>query len=587
MIDRLSTLAQKGQVKLLKTIEKGGDTGSITAAMRKALGKSDNPYVKAAWNKYINDVEKTITARRSTILSITDINDLSRLAGKGSVLDENVPRLLAQNEYKVKNAILHEDYFNKLLTEHPDLIHEVDDASGLSKDHVLVQSDILGKSFSVDKGLAPILKGFMRIQEGSPSDWGKLARASMKFDQFLRYSTLIPFPAWERKIVCTESALAFQALSPLDQPKFVANFPKAVKIWFAARKGDPEAIATMRQFYEHGTFKSFVSAELGGLPGQVSKVPGQVSKIPIIGPPVGKYLSGMEEGAQGVHQIPRLAEWLTVKDKPAKWFTDQGFKDVFDWLNGHHITYGTMTPFEQKVLSKVFFLQYRWQRFNIPLQLQMVLERPAFYANVDKLRQGATDFMGGKLPPAYAPRYLKEGYPVGVGQSGDEQTYDPITNYFPGPEINKVLSISAARQAFMDMLHPIAKTVSVAGLGYDFTTGEKVPYNPGQTSKMFGVAMDPRAAYAIKQIRILNTANRLITGSDDPLLKRVQYAIIGGSHAVSDKGMKRQMNGMARARLNDLQSGIKTAVKQNNPKRANALKREMVEVAKVIRETIK
>ena len=593
--ERLIELSQKGQVKILKAIDNGNDTGSLTATMRKAVRDSDNPGIRMAWNKYMQQVQQ-ITSRRSTILSIVDMNDLSELAGKGRLLDENVPALLAQNEYKIKNAILHEDYFNKLVERHPDLIHaleEGEEGEKLEEGHVLVQSDILGKKFSVDKGLAPILKGFMRIQEGKPSDWAKVARGYVKFDWFLRYITLIPFPAWERKIICTESTLAMQALNPVDATRFIGKFPQAVKIWFAARKGDPEAIAIMRQFYEHGTFKSFVSAELGSLPGQVSKVPEAVGKIPIVGKPVGKYLAGMEEGAQGVHQIPRMAEWLTVKDKPAKWFTGQGFKDVFDWLNGHHITYGTMTGLE-KGISRATFLTYRWQRFNIPLQLQMILQKPEFYANVDKLKQGIQDYRGAKSLPGYAPRYVKEGYPISEGQNGDEQTYDPVTNYWPGPEINKVMSVPAARQAFMEMLHPIAKVTSVVGLGYDFTTGEKVPDNPGRATKMLGVQMDPRAAYAIKQIRILNTANRLITGADDPFLTRLRYAIVGGGYSVDDKQMKRQFIAMAATRLKDLESGVKTASpptkrdgtpnQSYNPKRAKQLMIEYGNLKKMVNE---
>ena len=192
---------------------------------------------------------------------------------------------------------------------------------------------------------------------------------------------------------------------------------------------------------------------------------------------VGAGLSGMERVGDFTEAVPRLAMHMWAKDKGAKWLArrgvrvakdatpDQIHKAAASVVRKHHAIYDSFTPFEQKGMRRLMPF-YSWTRFNLPLHIEMMVQNPKHYANIERARQAITRARGAEGPDEWTPEYIREGYAIGWSKKPGKRTYLLMKNWLPHADISDILSIDKFKDRFLQMLHPI-KVVPEVVWGYD------------------------------------------------------------------------------------------------------------------------
>jgi hypothetical protein len=214
-----------------------------------------------------------------------------------------------------------------------------------------------------------------------------------------------------------------------------------------------------------------------------------------------------------------------------------------------HFDYEDLTPFEQKVMKKVFPF-YTWTRKNIPYQVRQILAEPGRYSAFPKMVQEA-QFAAGN-PNDIVPDYVEEGFGFPIGGHN---------YYMPQFGVSDLQALQGPGQAFdrvKGMLGPQFKIPIEAALNKSLFTGQeiapeghtRVPIsargqfllgllpgtNPGATSRSTGSGtqttpgINPWASYIAGQIPMARTA--LGIGAGTPAKRNQQLLSYFGGQSV-------------------------------------------------------
>jgi len=101
--------------------------------------------------------------------------------------------------------------------------------------------------------------------------------------------------------------------------------------------------------------------------------------------------------------------------------------------------YGNLTDFEKRYMRNIFPF-YTWMRKNVPLQAQMIAERPQAYAAVEKGKQAIEDVSRDEnnyTPEAFRPEYLQElgAVQLPTEKGKPKQFWNP---YLPYNDLNQL-----------------------------------------------------------------------------------------------------------------------------------------------------
>lgn len=168
--------------------------------------------------------------------------------------------------------------------------------------------------------------------------------------------------------------------------------------------------------------------------------------------PNNKLVRSNAQVMQFTDSVGRLADWLTMREagmspSQAKYYL----------LKTHYAHAGSkMAPFEKNVANRAM-LFYGWMRFNMPLQLQRLIQRPGGITGqaVRLMGKGQVQAEG----EGYTPKFLREGMALNVGGPPEATSFVRASG-LPIEDLNKFMfsgglpKVGRTMEKFVAGMHP-------------------------------------------------------------------------------------------------------------------------------------
>ena len=216
---------------------------------------------------------------------------------------------------------------------------------------------------------------------------------------------------------------------------------------------------------------------------------------------MGKWIGGkIEDNARIAHFFQRLDEGKSPLEAAIS-------------VKRYLFDYADLTQFEKAVMRRAFPF-YAWTRKNVPLQLRALVERPQLF-------QGLGDIIKAVEADVPAPtdedRLLGEAMRtdsamrVRINAEGNPE-YFRLGGWIPAADINRLFDVSW-RNVFKDLSPFISEPMEQA-FNKDLFFDKPIEDFPGE-KEMFlaGLKLSKRSIHALRNIRILTEADRLIAAS--------------------------------------------------------------------------
>jgi len=213
---------------------------------------------------------------------------------------------------------------------------------------------------------------------------------------------------------------------------------------------------------------------------------------------------------------------------------------------------------------------YSWSRFNLPLHLEMFVQNPAKYAQLERARHMVTKLAGGQLPDEIDPEYIREGYAIGISKTPGKRTYIVLKSWLPQADVGDILSVEGYKDLFLRLVHPI-KTVPEAVWGRDTFKKRDLPAYPGERKELLGIKMHPKLAHLASPIRLIQDTNKILFGKQDTFLMRFAYTLFGRAYDVNVPEAKKYLRYYTNEAIGELSRGIEKAKKNKDYKMAKKL----------------
>ena len=218
-----------------------------------------------------------------------------------------------------------------------------------------------------------------------------------------------------------------------------------------------------------------------------------------------KVARGIEDSDRIAHFLGRLRKGDTM-DEAARSVDTYLFRysDLTELEAGTQASFGMMR-------DPLMF--YTWYRKNLGLTLQKMWEYPGRLSMPIKIRNAMNDVFGNPDSEYAVPSYMRDQFYFYLGKDdeGKPRFLDP-EKYLPPISAGKFSSggLKGVGQQLGSMLVPPLKVPLEMAMGKEFFSGRDIESAQGQVVSMFGKPVSPMSSYVIKNIRILNTLNRLI-----------------------------------------------------------------------------
>ena len=228
----------------------------------------------------------------------------------------------------------------------------------------------------------------------------------------------------------------------------------------------------------------------------LEKVPG-IGQVLGLGKKVGGFI---EDNARIGHFFAKLDKGLKVSDAAMS-------------VKKYLFNYNDLTKFEQSVLRRVAPF-YAWTRFNIPLQIRGIVERPEMYAALGDITEAVE--RGTPKPrdeDKLVAEWMKENSAVRVreNESGNPE-YFLMGGWIPAADINRVF---APIGEMLSMLGPLKVTAEMY-FNKDAFLGRDIENFPGEKEKFLGLTLSKRKMIQpLKQIRILTEIDRILAATQE------------------------------------------------------------------------
>lgn len=210
--------------------------------------------------------------------------------------------------------------------------------------------------------------------------------------------------------------------------------------------------------------------------------------------------------------------------------------------------YEDLTQFERTVLRRVLPF-YSFMRFNIPLQIERVLNRPGLVGKlfVTERSKIVPDILGRDdrdLEAKFLQEWVREGAPFFMGRNPDkpdEYRYLMLDGWMSTFDLNRLFDPG---RYFLSNLSPILKEPLQLAANFDFFFQEPIVSMPNMPDGVFirkdflGISMPRAMVHVLRNIRAFNEIDRLIqiAGKDQnkalEMFKRISF---GGSGILISK----------------------------------------------------
>jgi hypothetical protein len=310
---------------------------------------------------------------------------------------------------------------------------------------------------------------------------------------------------------------------------------KARNLMAAAKKGEPQAVETIKEAYHHGILSGLFQGDIQ----QVGKYIASRGKSYGAIAHDKKFLHLTTKIAQDanahVENLGRITHYLYRRDK-----LGQSAADAAATVKKAHFDYEDLTPFEKRVMKNVAPF-YTWTRKNIPFQLKALAEHPGRVMTFPKAAIESEQAAGGDKGNIL-PSFVGSGF-------GFQVPFGKHNYYLPQIGIADLQALDSKQglsSRTLGLLNPAFKLPLELMMNKSTFTGQDIagthPRNPvsnlgadllrlipgsnvGQTSRLgpggkqlSGPGANPYYAYMLQQLPWLNEA--LVKGQGS--LKRGQ-----------------------------------------------------------------
>jgi len=268
---------------------------------------------------------------------------------------------------------------------------------------------------------------------------------------------------------------------------------KSAGLMRSIKHGDGQATAFFQEATEHGILSGLFAGDIQAIARMIKY---QGSKKALLKDKrfLKLYTKAMQDMNRNAENWGRLTHYMYRRQN-----LGESAADAAHMVKAAHFDYEDLTPFEQKVMKKIFPF-YTWTRKNIPFQVKALLSRPGRYAAFPKLAQEAQYAAGDPDQPV--PDFLAKsmGFPLPFGKDNyyipQFGVSDLVPLEGPGQAVNRAFSMLTpaakipiemylnksffSRQPISSETHPRAP---VTGLGAKLLS--LVPgSNVGQTARI-------------------------------------------------------------------------------------------------------
>ena len=216
----------------------------------------------------------------------------------------------------------------------------------------------------------------------------------------------------------------------------------------------------------------------------------------------------------------RLSHYLWAKN--AKGMSmDEAASSVNKYLFDYK--YG-LTPFEKKAFRDFQAPFYAWTRFNLPLQLEMLMKKPGRFLTMPKgmrALEDAGNLLGedgwGAPEPneMFMADWMKRATKLRFRWNADKQTYEyfVLDNWLPSADLRTLFDQHSFRDMVLNLWSPFTKVPVEIMFNYSLFRKRKLKKYPGERRKLLGMKVDPRwIDHPLRTIRLFNEVDRTIEG---------------------------------------------------------------------------
>lgn len=354
--------------------------------------------------------------------------------------------------------------------------------------------------------------------------------------KFYKAWTLAPFPGYHARNLMSN---VWQNYLAGMRPQHTHHYGAAAALIKKFEKGDftGERVLrhyTDRQLYElalkHRILEGGTYAEFADRVQQAGKHPREMLER-VLSPDPGKNIfveKGFEAG-RFIENNARLTHflWQLAEGKTPQKAARSVRKYLFDYEHG-------LSDFEKNIFRDRLFPFYAWTRFNLPLQLEMIARDTRSFAGAGKIatEYQQQDWAGPEPDETMFQEWLRNAQKIRLyhdKKTGDYR-YFFLGGFWPGSEIEKVMTGKRAIFEAMNMLTPYIRVPGELLANYNLFQGRKIRRMEGETGHIrLGVPavsyvgeafapgkfsvnteLDVRLEHLLRSMRVLNESDKLL-----------------------------------------------------------------------------
>jgi hypothetical protein len=190
------------------------------------------------------------------------------------------------------------------------------------------------------------------------------------------------------------------------------------------------------------------------------------------------------------------------------WRLEQGYSPAAaaQSVKKYLFDYSDLTPFEKSVMKRVFPF-YTWTRKNVPLQLEALVTQPRKALGVLKSKYAYESNQDGVPDERYLPDWMVQNFPIRARKDAKtgQFEYFLLGSWLPLADIDKIFRPD---RLVMNMLTPLLKEPMQQILNKDAFYGKEIDQG-GEYERLVGLNMPKRLSHLLKNIRVLNEADKL------------------------------------------------------------------------------
>jgi hypothetical protein len=207
-----------------------------------------------------------------------------------------------------------------------------------------------------------------------------------------------------------------------------------------------------------------------------------------------------------------------------------------DKLRRTMFDYHDMTHFERKYMRQVFPF-YSWMRNNLPYQMHMLLQRPAFFSLAPKVQSALEEAIAGeqRVPIGLRPSWMRSQLAMQIGENPDSRFAFMLGNSIPQNELVNIMQGALGFDGAQDMLHYFGSSLNPI-LSAPLQIGGGQEYFSGRTIGESGKADMTIPEFAANMIRPVAEARKISDAAGRSGVEAAGRFLVGGRLQGFDQG---------------------------------------------------